>query len=356
MNPQARSQKNPAEKTRTPRKSGTRVAGMPPAPVPDSPVTQIILFGGKGGVGKTSAAAATALALAESGERVLIISSDPAPSLSDIFECPVGGTVTRITQDLSAIEINADTVVEKYKKIYGSAIIDALGTIIPINDDLLEEIPDTIVPGFDELFALEELLTFLADGYDHIIWDTAPTGHTLRLLTLPESIVGYTHGLEKIQERLAGVIDTIRVLFNRESSRDNLSPVLVRLQEMAQRALASLTDPDRTEFVLVIIPEALALYQTERMKRALDRLGILTRRIIVNGIVPKSTCPFCTSRRNLQERYLEKIHRNYDGRLRIIEVPLFPGELKGWEQLGQYARCLGRDAGTGLKTAAGGVP
>jgi len=366
MNSQVQSQKRAAEKTRTPRVSAIKVSKASAASAktfatttPDSPAatatpaTKIILFGGKGGVGKTSAAAATALALADAGERVLIISSDPAPSLSDIFECPIGGTITHVAKGLSAIEINAETVVEKYKKIYGSAIIDALATVIPIKEDVLDEIPNTIIPGFDELFALEEVLTFLPEGYDYICWDTAPTGHTLRLLNLPDSIVGYTTGMQKIQERLAGVIGTIRVLFDKESSKDTLTLALKRIQEMAQHALSVLTDHERTEFVLIIIPEALALYQTERMKQVLDRLNILTARIIVNGIVPQNNCPFCISRRTVQERYLKKIHQRYDDQLTVIEVPLFPGELKGRENLMQYAAYLGWGAGAGLKRIQG---
>lgn len=366
MNPQVQSKKRSAEKTRTPRVSVTKASRASAATVattaphspaaPATPATKIILFGGKGGVGKTSAAAATALALADAGKRVLIISSDPAPSLSDIFERPIGGTVTLVAPQLSAIEINAETVVEKYKKIYGSAIIDALATVIPIKEDVLDDLPNTVIPGFDELFALEEVLTFLPKGYDYICWDTAPTGHTLRLLTLPDSIVGYTTGMQKIQKRLAGVIGTIRVLFDKESSKDTLALALLRLQEMAQHALAVLTDHERTEFVLIIIPEALALYQTERMKQVLDRLDILTARIIVNGLIPQNTCPFCTSRRTVQERYLKKIHERYDDQLTVIEVPLFSGELKGREQLMEYARYLGWGAGAGLKKGRGIVP
>lgn len=366
MNSQVQPKKRAAENSRAPRVSALHVskasaASAKPCAIttPDSPAatatpaTKIILFGGKGGVGKTSAAAATALSLADAGERVLIISSDPAPSLSDIFECPIGGKVTLVAKGLSAIEINAETVVEKYKKIYGSAIIDALATIIPIKEDVLDEIPNTIIPGFDELFALEEVLTFLPGGYDYICWDTAPTGHTLRLLNLPDSIVGYTTGMQKIQERLAGVIGTIKVLFDKESSKDTLALALQRIQKMAQHALSVLTDHERTEFVLIIIPEALALYQTERMKQVLDRLNILTARIIVNGIVPQNTCPFCSSRRAVQEQYLKKIHQRYDDQLTVIEVPLFPGELKGRENLMLYASYLGWGAGAGLKEDTG---
>ncbi|MFA4876974.1 MAG: TRC40/GET3/ArsA family transport-energizing ATPase [Methanoregula sp.] len=365
MTPHVRSQKKAAEKVRashmnpgkkaetynsvaTPRVSPHKDSTA----APEQSFTRIILFGGKGGVGKTSAAAATALSLSNAGERVLIISSDPAPSLSDIFECPVGGTVTEIKKNLYAIEINADAVLEKYKKIYGSAIIDALATIIPIQEDILEDLPGTVVPGFDELFALEELLTFLPDGYDHIIWDTAPTGHTLRLLTLPDSIVGYSDGMQKIEERLSGIIGTVRVLFNRESNKESLGRALLRLKSMAQRALSILTDHDRTEFVLVIIPEALALFQTERMKQVLDSLDILTSRIIVNGLIPENTCPFCISRRNMQQRYLTMIRERYESILTVVEVPLFPGELKGQDTLKEYARYLGQIKESGQREAA----
>jgi arsenite-transporting ATPase len=327
-------------------------ADATPAPVSK---TKIILFGGKGGVGKTSAASATALSLANTGKKVLIISSDPAPSLSDMFEMPIGGNVTQVKGSLFAIEMDAGMVVEKYKQIYGGAIIDALATVIPINNDVLEDIPNVVMPGFDELFALEEVLTFLSGGYDFIIWDTAPTGHTLRLLTLPESIVGYTTGMQKIQGRLAGVIETIKVLFDKDPSKDTFSDALFKLKEMAQHALAVLTDHERTEFVLVIIPEALALYQTKRLKEVLDRLDILTARIIVNGITPKNTCPFCMTRRKVQLKYLAAIQERYEKELEIIEVPLFPGEMKGLGQLVRYGAFLDQSAYSGQIKAGKGA-
>ncbi|MEN6610077.1 MAG: TRC40/GET3/ArsA family transport-energizing ATPase [Methanoregulaceae archaeon] len=305
--------------------------------------TRIILFGGKGGVGKTSAAAATALSLANTGKNVLILSSDPAPSLSDIFETAIGGKITPVHGTLSAIEMNAEKVVEKYKKIYGGAIVDALATVIPITDDVLEDIPNAVIPGFDELFALEEVLAYLSAGYDYLIWDTAPTGHTIRLLSLPDSIAGYATGMQKIQERLGGVISTIRVLFDREPSEETLSSVLAKLLETARHARSVLSDRERTEFVLVIIPEALALYQTERFKAMLDRAGIFTSRIIVNGLIPENTCPFCRARRTVQKKYLKKIHEIFDRHLTVIEVPLFPGEMKGQEQLERYAGYLEPD-------------
>ncbi|MDD1701949.1 MAG: arsenical pump-driving ATPase GET3 [Methanoregula sp.] len=313
--------------------------------------TKIILFGGKGGVGKTSAAAATALALAYAGKKVLIVSSDPAPSLSDIFEIPIGSRVTQVSGTLSAIEMNAEAVMEKYKKIYGGAIIDALATVIPVTGDVLDDIPNAVVPGFDELFALEEVLAFRSAGYDYLIWDTAPTGHTLRLLSLPDTIIGYTSGMQKIQERLAGVISTLREVFDREPSREPLVSALSKLQNTARHALAVLTDHEHTEFVLVIIPEALALYQTERFMAVLERLDICTARIIVNGLIPENTCPFCRARRRVQERYLAKIHEAFDSRLAVIEVPLFPGEMKGQKQLVKYAAYLGWDARAGRSSS-----
>ena len=106
-------------------------------------------------------------------------------------------------------------------------------------------------------------------------------------------------------------------------------------------ALSVLTDHTRTEFVLIIIPEALALYQTERLKQELDRLGIRTARIVVNNLIPENTCPFCISRREVQQRYLRKIRERYDDVLEVIEVPLFSGELKGRDTLMEYARYLG---------------
>ncbi len=302
--------------------------------------TKLLLFGGKGGVGKTTVAAATAVLLAQAGRSVLIISSDPAPSLSDIFETQIGGTINEPVKGIFAIELDVRQSIEKYKAMYGGIIVDALATIVPVDREILSDIPDDVAPGFDEIFALGEVLTFMGKGYDYLVWDTAPTGHTLRLLSLPDTIQKYADAMSIIHKRVEGILATIKTVFDRETETVSIDEVLSDLRETALYMHMLLSDPARTEFVPVIIPEALALNQTIRLKATLDELGVPVRRMVVNGIVPKSDCPFCMSRRAVQMKYLAAIREQFAPGLTVIEMPLFPFEMKGLGHLLRYAHLL----------------
>lgn len=302
--------------------------------------TKLILFGGKGGVGKTTVASATALHLANKGKKVLVVSSDPAPSLSDIFDKEIGGELTEIKENLHALEIDATTYVENFKDKYGGIILDTLSTIMPIEKEALDDIPNEVAPGFDELFAMDQVMNSMTEGYDMIVWDTAPTGHTLRLLFLPTTIDKYATGLIKLHSRLSSVLNTIKTWFDRDTSKDAISDALVELKETAESVKAVLSNANKTEFVPVVIPEALALYQTERLKAFLDEQNISIRRMIINGVVPESECKFCASRRKMQQRHIDELHKRYNGAIKIIEVPLFPDEVKGLEAISKYADML----------------
>jgi arsenite-transporting ATPase len=310
--------------------------------------TKLLLFGGKGGVGKSTVASATALYLSNKGKKVLVVSSDPAPSLSDIFDKDIGGKLTQIKENLYAMEIDAAQAVESFKAKYGGIVLDAISTIVPIEKEALDDIPNEVAPGLDELFALERVLNFMTEDYDVIVWDTAPTGHTLRLLFLPTSINSYVTGGIKLHSRFAGVLNTIKVWFGRDTSKDAFLDALVELKETAESVKNILSDANRTEFVPVVIPEALALYQTERLKAFLDEQDISIRRMIINGVVPESDCKFCASRRKMQQRYIDELHRRYDGEVKIIEMPLFPDEVRGLEAISRYADILyGGEGGNG---------
>jgi arsenite-transporting ATPase len=228
---------------------------------------------------------------------------------------------------------------------YGGVLVDILSTIVPVGKEILDDIPDDVAPGFDELFALEEVLSYMGGDYDFIVWDTAPTGHTLRLLSLPDTIQNYTTGMLAIHQRVEGVLSSIRTLFEKNTTKDTIMETISELRDTAFYTRQILTDPDRSEFVAVIIPEALALYQTGRLKQTLDGLGIPLHRMVVNGIVPENTCPFCQSRRAVQMKYLRTIRKQFEGVLDILEMPLFPGEMKGRDSLLIYAELLAGQPG-----------
>jgi arsenite-transporting ATPase len=298
--------------------------------------TKLLLFGGKGGVGKSTVASATALHLSNQGKKVLLVSSDPAPSLSDIFDKGIGGRITEIKENLLAMEIDAKNAVESFKAKYGSIILDTISTFVPIEKEALDDIPNEVAPGFDELFAMARVMDFMTEGYDMIVWDTAPTGHTLRLLYLPTTIDKFaTYGI-KLHLRLAGILNTIKAWAGRDTSKDAFLDALVELKETAKSIKNILSDANRSEFVPIVLPEALALYQTERLKAFLDEQSISVRRMIINCVVPESDCKFCASRREMQQRYIDELHKRYDREVEFIEMPLFPEEVRGLEAISRY--------------------
>ncbi len=131
----------------------------------------------------------------KNNKKVLVVSSDPAPSLLDLFDKEIGGKLTEIKENLHAMEIDATAYVENFNDKYGDIILDTLSTIMPIEKEALDEIPNEVAPRFDELFAMDRVMNFMTEGYDMIVWDTAPTGHTLRLLFLPTTIDSYATGV-----------------------------------------------------------------------------------------------------------------------------------------------------------------
>ena len=310
--------------------------------------TKLILFGGKGGVGKTTNASATAFYLSNQGKKVLVVSSDPSPSLSDVFNKEIGGKITEIKENLHAMEIDATQAIERFKEKYGGVLLDIISTVVPVEKNALDDLPSEVAPGFDELFAMERVLDFMTEDYDVIVWDTAPTGHTIRLLFLPTSIYSYATGGIKFHTRFAGVLNTVKTWFDRDTSKDTILDTLTELKGIAGNIKNVLSDPEITEFVPVVIPEALALYQTERLTAFLNEQDISIRRMIINNMVPENGCKFCKSRRKMQQRYIHEFHKRYGGDMKIIEMPLFPDEVKGLDVISRYADILyGGEGGNG---------
>lgn len=302
--------------------------------------TKLILLGGKGGVGKTTCAAATALDLSMKGNRTLLVSSDPAPSLSDIFQQDLSNEKTKISENLYATEINPQGFIDEFKEYYGKTIFDILSSVIPINREDLDVIPDEIMPGLDELMAMDYLMVSMTQGYDYIVWDTAPTGHTLRLLHIPVTLKHYATGGIKLHDQISGTLNAIRTCFDKDPSQDTIQASLSEIVESAEVIQSILSDKSRTEFIPVVVPESLVFLQTGRLIEALDGYGIGIRRMIINGIVPHNDCPFCRSRRRMQQQYIDKFHTQYDNRMTLFEMPLFVEEICGTAVLLRYTQQL----------------
>ncbi len=284
--------------------------------------TKFIFFSGKGGVGKTSMACATAVYWANQGKKTLIVTTDPAGNLSDVFEQEIRHNITSIggADNLSAMEIDPDIATREYKE-------RLLAPMRELFDDEILKIAEEQLSGpcTEEMASFDKFVNFMEDGiYDVIIFDTAPTGHTIRLLELP---VDWS---KHIEDSAKG------------SGQTCMGPVTL-IQENKQKfddAIAKLRDIDRTEFIFVLQPEQTSLDETVRASQELGKLGIQTSGLIINGLIPASETEtsFFKKRYDMQQTYLAKIHQLFNMSIRTVE--LFDTELKGIDMFRDLAAKL----------------
>lgn len=290
------------------------------------------MFGGKGGVGKTTVSAALALKMAENGNRVLVISSDPAHSTSDSFDAQLSDTPTKIVDGLYGVEIDPSKRLRELVPILRDVIkqpLRAMGL-----EDLDFTSDEMMFPGLDEALAFDQLLRYVeSTDYDLVIFDTAPTGHTLRFLSLPELMDTWLAKLIKMKAKL----QNLKAFFTGgERTGFEEIELLKRRVGHIRRILA---DPALTSFYIVLIPEMMALEETRRAMKILGQYRIPVSGLVVNNIFPpEGSCEMCLSRRKVQDTYLVDIRGMG---LPVTEIPLQTREVRGLDRLrdiGEYTQ------------------
>jgi len=303
--------------------------------------TQFLFFSGKGGVGKTSIASATALWLSKKGRKTLIISTDPAHSLSDSFRKSIGPKPKKITKNLYAVEIDPKEAVKEYKQRFMPEA-EKMGFLKGLG---LEDAFDIagMAPGIDEVASFDKFLGYMnSDEYDVIVFDTAPTGHTLRFLSLPDVLDSWVGKAIALRMKLSGIANLVKKFLPFASEGDS-SVGTEHLEEMKKRieeAKKILTDPERTSYNIVMIAEAMSIFESERALDVLKQYGIPVGRVIVNQIVPENgDCSFCSARRKQQLARIEDI-REIFGDYEILIAPLFKEEIHGMKALEKLGKTL----------------
>jgi len=311
-----------------------------PAPASGGPLFHF--FSGKGGVGKTTLAAATAVHLARSGLSVLITSTDPAHSLSDVFDREIGHQGARIEENLHALEVDSSARWAEATVAPGdpTAAHRKRGRVERALTDAMKMLGEA--PGVDEFVSMEVLLeTMSSDVYDTVVFDTAPTGHTLRLLLLPEMLDGWLGRILSVRKQLSRMGSVIKRLIpgRPDGEEPDLGANLMDARERIVRARDLITDTERTLFALVTIPEAMSVLETRRTMDQLRDHGIPVGVVIGNQVQPDSdTCDHCRLRRTIHEREIDHLERV------CAEVPLRLVESKPYVIRGPDALAdLGRE-------------
>lgn len=284
---------------------------------------EVLFFGGKGGVGKTTCAAATALGASRLGKRVLLVSTDPAHSTSDIFERRIGPEPTELAPALHAMEIDAATESRRYVEEVKAHISQLFGHAILKEASRQIDLAATM-PGAEEV-ALVDRMGSLIRGedprFDLIVFDTAPTGHTLRLIRMPELLEAWIKALSRSRRGMLGV-----------DQDDRQDPILLSLGERLERLRelrARLISGRATGFVLVLIPERLPIEETARAITQLDEAGVRVGTLIVNRVLPASSDdPFLTARRRQEQVYLSEIGQRFAERT-LIRVAQLEADVYG---------------------------
>jgi len=292
------------------------------------------MIGGKGGVGKTTCASAIALHFALQGKKTLIISSDPTPSLSDIFEMEIGDRETRIRDlpNLWGIEISSEVVLKKWKERFGPEIYEVVSSFASLDYDFVDYVGGA--PGIEEEYMLNYILELVESGqYELVVWDTAPAGHTLRLLHLPQIFLRHLEAATKFYMNLYSYFEKLKENVKFKKGKKSLLEIISGWEGLAEKVVNFIRDPEKTEFVVVTIPEALGVKQTERILKDFHEYQLKVNHLIVNYVIQEADCEFHRVRREMQQSYIEILKKQYSHRIQLIEVGLSAREIKGVERI-----------------------
>ncbi len=295
-------------------------------------LTRVISFWGKGGVGKTTCSSSAAVWLSSRGLKVLLVSSDQAPSLSDILGVNLSSE-PRAVGDLPlwAAEIDEDSVIRLWKERFGDEVYEVVSSFIPVDREIIDYIAGA--PGIGFQFMLWYILSRRDSGeYDYIIWDTAPAGGSLSLLKIEHQLYTHLGDAARLYMKVKSTLERIR-----RKSRDPLT-LISHWRTLAEDVLRMLSS-ENFKCYIVAIPEWLGYSQTVRIVDELRRFKIRIGGIIVNQVFDpdKCSCKSWIRRASIHSRYVEMFKKRFGSTLPVKTIPVQPVEIKGLDTLLDFA-------------------
>ncbi len=285
-------------------------------------MARLLLFGGKGGVGKTTTSTSTAVALADSGLKVLLVSSDPAHSTSDSLDFQLGSTPTEVAgvSGLWGMELDPEARIGEHIPKLTESLSPFLG-----GESMDMNASEMVLPGLDEAMAFDELLKHLENPeWDVIVFDTAPTGHTLRFLALPEIIENWADKIIKIHRVTGG----IRSLMFGAKEGEKMREELEKFRRRVLHVRRILCNPEVTRFTLVTIPEKMGVNETVRAYASLAEFNLPVSGCVVNRLTPDIDNEFIQTRRTNERKNISDLQAEIPN-LYIHEVELKDSDIHG---------------------------
>jgi arsenite-transporting ATPase len=313
----------------------------------DHPERQYVMFGGKGGLGKTTFSAATAWWLAQQGKKVLVFSVDPQASLSDIFQQDIFGKgPVKIVDNLWAQEIDADSHIKAYQNEVRQKILDMYGL-----DEVPQEIEDYIEaasaePAMEESAIFDSVVDIIVEGdYDYYIYDLVPLGHALYYLSMAKVYDEWIGKITQLREQMREYEEVAaRMRRQKEVQEDAILAELQYIRTRINQSSRILTDRERTAFFFVIIPEQMILLDTRKAAELFARFDVPIGGYVVNRVLPDSLAeegvpPYLRNRMEMQRGQLEEIRRDF-GREILAYVPELERDVTGLEMIERVATIM----------------